>query len=325
MPWLTRLVGHRHRCRLSLLSYARNLRPQENALRPRPLARRLSAAALLALLGTSALAACRDTDTVGALGRIHRVGKIIIATDALYPPNEFKQGDEIVGFDIDLGTAIAKKLGVRAEFQDVKFDTILQALEEGKYDISLSSFSDTRERESRFDFVTYLSAGTMLMVPKDNPRHLRPDGLSLCGKKVAVERGTTQEEELSRKDVTKPDAGTRIDACRSGDKPAPIRLSYDDQAAANDALAKGDADASLTDSPSAAYGAKQSGGRIQCSGMPYATALYGVAIPKREAGLRDAVFKAMKSLMSDGAYQKLTGRWGLSTAAVPEAKINAAE
>jgi polar amino acid transport system substrate-binding protein len=259
------------------------------------------------------------------LGRVHRVGKIIIATDALYPPNEFKQGDQIVGFDVDLGTAIAQKLGVKAEFQDVKFDTILQALEEGKYDISLSSFSDTRERESRFDFVTYLSAGTMLMVPKGNPLHLRPDGLSLCGKKVAVERGTTQEEELSRKDVTKPDAGTRIDACRSGNKPAPIRLSYDDQAAANDALAKGDADASLTDSPSATYGAKRSGGRIQCSGMPYATALYGVAIPKREAGLRDAVFKAMKSLMSDGAYQKLTGRWGLSTAAVPEAKINAAE
>ncbi|MDN3357003.1 ABC transporter substrate-binding protein [Actinomadura sp. DC4] len=283
------------------------------------------AAALLTLLGTSALAACRDTGTTGALGRIHRAGKIIIATDALYPPNEFKQGDQIVGFDIDLGTAIAQKLGLKAEFQDVKFDTILQALEEGKYDISLSSFSDTRERESRFDFVTYLSAGTMLMVPKGNPRHLRPDGLSLCGKKIAVEKGTTQEEELSRKDVTRPDAGTRIDACRSADKPAPIRLSYDDQDAAGQALAKGEADASLTDSPSAVYGAKQSGGRIQCSGMPYATALYGVAIPKREADLRDSVFKAMKALMSEGTYKKLTERWGLTSGAVPETKINAAD
>jgi polar amino acid transport system substrate-binding protein len=276
------------------------------------------------LLGTSAVAACQDVDTIGALGRIHQTRKIIIATDALYPPNEFKQGDRIVGFDVDLGTAIAQKLGVKAEFQDVKFDTILQALEEGKYDISLSSFSDTRERESRFDFVTYLSAGTMLMVPKGNPRHLRPDGLSLCGKRIAVERGTTQEEELSRKDVTRPSAGARIDACRSGDKPAPIRMSYDDQAAATEALAKGQADASLTDSPSAVYGAKESGGRIQCSGMPYATALYGVAIPKRETGLRDAVFKAMKALMSDGSYQRLTGRWGLTSGAVPETKINAA-
>jgi polar amino acid transport system substrate-binding protein len=282
------------------------------------------AAALATLLGTPLAAACRDTGA-GALGRIQRAGKIIIATDALYPPNEFKQGDRIVGFDVDLGTAIARKLGVRAEFQDVKFDTILQALEEGKYDISLSSFTDTREREGRFDFVTYLSAGTMLMVPKGNPRHLRPDGLSLCGKKIAVEKGTTQEEELSRKDVTRPDAGVRIDTCRSGHMPAPIRMSYDDQAAANEALARGIADATLTDSPSAIYGAKESNGRIQCSGMPYATALYGIAIPKREAELRDGVFKAMKDLISDGAYQRLTGQWGLSSGAVPETRINAAE
>jgi polar amino acid transport system substrate-binding protein len=207
----------------------------------------------------------------------------------------------------------------------VKFDTILQALEEGKYDISLSSFTDTRERESRFDFVTYLSSGTMLMVPKGNPRRLRPDGLSLCGKRVAVEKGTTQEEELSRRDVTRPDAGTRIDTCRSSRKPAPIRLSYDDQAAANQALARGDADAVLTDSPSATYGAKQSGGRLECSGRPYATALYGVAIPKRQGDLRDAVYKAMKALISDGTYQRIIGRWGLSADAVPESRINAAE
>lgn len=207
----------------------------------------------------------------------------------------------------------------------MKFDTILQALEEGKYDISLSSFTDTRERESRFDFVTYLSTGTMLMVPKGNPRRLRPDGLSLCGKKVAVEKGTTQEEELSRKDVTRPDAGTRIDACRSSHKPTPIRLAYDDQAAANQALTNGDADAVLTDAPSAMWEAKQSGGRLECSGRPYATALYGIAIPKRQADLRDAVYKAMKTLISDGTYQRLTGRWGLSSDAVPESRINVAE
>jgi polar amino acid transport system substrate-binding protein len=285
----------------------------------------VAATALIGLLATPAITACRNTGTAGALGRVQRAGRIIIATDALYPPNEFKKGDQIVGFDVDLGTAIARKLGLKAEFQDVKFDTILQALDEGKYDISLSSFTDTREREGRFDFVTYLSAGTMLIVPKGNPRHLRPDGLSLCGKKIAVERGTTQEEELSRKDVTRPNAGTRIDACRSGDRPAPIRMSYDDQAAANDALTSGQADASLTDSPSAVYAAKESGGRIQCSGMPYGTALYGIAIPKRASDLRDAVFKAMKSLISDGTYRRLTGQWGVDSGAVPETRINAAD
>ncbi|GAA4503292.1 ABC transporter substrate-binding protein [Actinoallomurus oryzae] len=284
----------------------------------------MAAAAFIALLGVPATGACRNTST-GALGRIQRAGRILIATDALYPPNEFKRGDQIVGFDVDLGNALARKLGVRAEFQDVRFDTILQALDEGKYDISLSSFTDTRERESRFDFVTYFSAGTMLLVPKGNPRRLRPDGLSLCGKKIAVEKGTTQEEELSRKDATRPGTGTRIDACRSAGRPAPIRLSYDDQVAANEALAKGRADASLTDSPSAVYGAKESGGRLQCAGSPYRTGLYGVAVPKRSSDLRDAIFKAMKTLMSDGTYRRLTTQWGLTSGAVPDTRINAAE
>ncbi|MFB9833372.1 ABC transporter substrate-binding protein [Actinoallomurus acaciae] len=304
--------------------YAHTLRPQEDALFPRPIVRRAAAAAFIILLGIPAITACRNTST-GPLGGIQRAGRILIATDALYPPNEFKRGDQIVGFDVDLGTALARKLGVRAEFQDVRFDTILRALDQGKYDIGLSSFTDTREREGRFDFVTYLSAGTMLMVPKGNPRRLRPDGLSLCGKKIAVEKGTTQEEEISRKDVTRPGAGIRTDACRSAGRPAPIRLAYDDQEAANEALAKGEADASLTDSPAAIYGAKESGGRIECAGSPYATALYGIAIPKRASDLRDAIFKAMKTLMSDGTYRRLTAQWGLSTGAVPDTRINAAE
>lgn len=278
-----------------------------------------------ALLGSSALTACQDADATGSLGRIRHAKKIIIATDALYPPNEFKQGDRIVGFDVDLGTAVARKLGVTAEFQDVKFDTILQALEEGKYDISLSSFTDTQERESKFDFVTYLSTGTALLVPKGNPRHLRPDGLSLCGKRIAVERGTTQEEELSHKDVTRPQAGTRIDACQSGHRPGPIRMSYDDQTAANEALVKGDADAVLTDSPSAAYASTQPGSHVECSGQPYATALYGIAIPKQHDDLRNAVHQAMKDLISDGTYRRLTTRWGLSSGAVPETRVNAAQ
>ena len=280
------------------------------------------AAAALAL---TASACATDTTTTESGAKVIKDGQLTVCTSLPYEPFEFKQGDQIVGFDVDLGTAIARRLGVDAEFQDVKFDTILQALEEGKYDLSLSSFTDTRERESRFDFVTYLSAGTMLMVPKGNPRHLRPDGLSLCGKKVAVEKGTTQEEELSRKDATRPDAGTRVDTCRNAGKPVPIRMSYDDQDAANRALAGGDVDASLADSPSALYNAKQSGGRVECSGRPYATALYGIAIPKREGDLRDAVYKAMKDLISDGTYRRLTGRWGLTAEAVPESRINAAE
>jgi polar amino acid transport system substrate-binding protein len=319
------LGGYAEGCRLPFRPFSPYPpAPEEDALRPRPLSRRLTATGLAVVTGLLTLSACKDSGPVSALGRIRQADRIMIATDALYPPNEFKQGGHIVGFDIDLGTAIARKLGVTAEFQDVEFDTIVQALQQGKYDMSLSSFTDTRERESRFDFVTYLSAGTTLLVRKGNPKRLRPDDLSLCGRRVAVEKGTTQEDELTRKDVTQPGAGARIDACGAGHRPAPIRMSFDGQAAATEALAKGHADAVLAGSPSAVYGASRSAGRFEVSGRPYDAALYGVAVPKGQTDLRDAVFKAVKDLMSDGTYARMTGKWGLSGGAVGEPRINAA-
>src|SRR5438094_1289317 len=102
--------------------------PQGGTLRPRPLVRRFVAAGLTALTTTFVLSGCKDSDPATALGRVKKAGKIVIATDALYPPNEFKQGEHIVGFDVDLGDAIARKLGVKAEFQDVKFESIMPAL-----------------------------------------------------------------------------------------------------------------------------------------------------------------------------------------------------
>jgi polar amino acid transport system substrate-binding protein len=298
--------------------------PRGGALRPRPLARRLIATGLTALTAALALSACQNSDPAGALGRIKKADKIVIATDALYPPNEFKQGEQIVGFDVDLGTAIARKLGVKPEFQDVKFESIMPALSDGKYDISLSSFTDTKERESRFDFVTYLSAGTMLLVRKGNPKRLRPDDLSLCGRRIAVEKGTTQEEELTPQSAAKPNAGSRLAGCKTAHRPAPIPLSFDDQAAANAALAKGRADAVLADTPSVVYGARQAADRFEVSGQPYGTALYGIAVPKHHEDLRDAIRNAVKDLINDGVYRRLTDKWGISAGAIREPKINAA-
>ncbi len=293
-----------------------------------PLRRRSVAIGATVLAGALALSACNaKTTTRGgstALKTIKKHGKIVIATDASYAPNEFKQNGQIVGFDIDLGNAIAKKLGVQAEFQDVKFDNILPALQSKKYDIGMSSFTDNKQREASFDFVTYYSAGTGLMVKAGNPEKLMPDDLSLCGKKIAVEKGTTQEDELTPKSAAKPDAGARLDKCKQAGKPAPIKISLDDQNAANLALGNGRADAVLADSPVAAYAAKQSGGKFEIAGNAYDTAPYGIAIPKNENDLRDAILKAVKDLMSDGTYRQITDKWGISAGDITDPKVNGA-
>ncbi|WP_433181968.1 ABC transporter substrate-binding protein [Actinoallomurus sp. CA-150999] len=292
------------------------------------LRRRALGVGITVLATALAMSACNAKTTTrgskSALDTIKKNGKIVIATDASYAPNEFKQNGQIVGFDVDLGTAIAKKLGVKAEFQDVKFDNILPALQSKKYDISLSSFTDNKQREAAFDFVTYYTAGTGLMVKAGNPQKLSPDDLSLCGKKIAVEKGTTQEDELTPKSAAKPDAGARLDKCKQGGKPAPTRISLDDQNAANLALGNGRADAVLADSPVAAYAAKESGGKFVISGNAYDTAPYGIAIPKNENDLRDGILKAVKDLLSDGTYKQLTEKWGISQGAVTDPKVNGA-
>jgi polar amino acid transport system substrate-binding protein len=301
---------------------------EEDAVHTGPLRRRGIAVGITVIAGALALSACNaKTTTAGkknALDTIKKNGKIVIATDASYAPNEFKQNGQIVGFDIDLGSAIAKKLGVTANFQDVKFDNILPALQSKKYDISLSSFTDNKQREQSFDFVTYFSAGTGLMVKTGNPLKLSPDDLSLCGKKIAVEKGTTQEDELTPKSSAKPDAGSRVDKCKQGGKPAPVKVSLDDQNAANLALGSGRAEAVLADSPVAAYAAKESGGKFVIAGNAYDTAPYGIAIPKNENELRDAIQKAVKDLITDGTYKQLTDKWGISDGGITDPKVNGA-
>ncbi|GAA4636562.1 ABC transporter substrate-binding protein [Actinoallomurus vinaceus] len=292
------------------------------------LRRRALGAGITVLTAALAMSACNAKTTTrgskSALDTIKKNGKIVIATDASYAPNEFKQNGQIVGFDVDLGTAIAKKLGVKAEYQDVKFDNILPALQSKKYDIGMSSFTDNKQREATFDFVTYFTAGTGLMVKAGNPEKLAPNDLSLCGKKIAVESGTTQEDELTPKSAAKPDAGARLDKCKQGGKPAPTKISLDDQNAANLALGNGRADAVLADSPVAAYAAKESGGKFVIAGNAYDTAPYGIAIPKNENDLRDGILKAVKDLISDGTYKQLTEKWGISAGAVTDPKVNGA-
>jgi len=137
-------------------------------------------------------------------------GKIVVGSDASYAPNEFvdTDGTTIIGMDVDLGKAIGQKLGLEVEFQNSAFDGILPGIAAKKYELGMSSFTDNAEREKVVDMVTYFSAGTKLAVPKGNPEGIKID--DLCGKTVAVQRGTVQVDDLT----------ARSDTCTKAGKPA---------------------------------------------------------------------------------------------------------
>ena len=80
---------------------------------------------------------------------IRSKGALTVAADATYPPNEFlaPDGKTVTGMSADLAAALGKVTGIRVEFVNAPFDSILPGLAAGKYDLGISSFTDTKERE----------------------------------------------------------------------------------------------------------------------------------------------------------------------------------
>ncbi|MFD5391452.1 ABC transporter substrate-binding protein [Streptomyces sp. NPDC127074] len=267
---------------------------------------------------TSALPAPKADAKLAELVPAHlrNAGKVVIATDASYAPLEYKEADgRIVGVDVDLGNAIAAKLGLKADFQDAKFDAIIGGIQAKKYDMSISSFTDTKEREKSVDMVTYFSAGLAIAVKKGNPKDIDP--ARLCGVKVAVQTGTVSADEI--KDVRNP-------KCKAEGKPLIPNNGhrFELQTDVTTALVAGRDDAMISDSSVVAYTAKQSGGQIEQLGKRYAVDPSGIVLPKGDGRLTKAVQGALQALIDDGTYTKILTKWGVQSGAVTRAAVNGA-
>jgi polar amino acid transport system substrate-binding protein len=247
--------------------------------------------------------------------------KIIVATDASYAPNEYtlEGSDEIIGMDVDLGKAIGKTLGVEVEFVNASFDGILAGIQAGRYELGMSSFTDTKEREQTVDFVTYLEAGTSTMVRKCNPKNIESIQ-DLCGKKVGAENGTTQLDQLTQADVE----GSVVKACEEAGKEPPVAQGFPKQTDVNAALQANRIDAYMADSPVVDYAVKKTGNAFEKAGEDTDTAPYGIAIPKTGGTLKTAVQGAVQKLIDDGTYQEILDNWGVGGGAITEAKVNGA-
>ena len=247
-------------------------------------------------------------------GSVKANGTLTVAADATYAPNEFigTDGHTVVGLDADLAKALGQVLGLKVNVINATFATIIPGLASGKYDLGISSFTDTKEREKTVDFVTYFVAGTSFYVKSDGGPNIGSLA-DLCGRTVAVEQGTTQQA----------DAQAQAEKCKSVGKPGMTVQVFNDQNAVNLALSSGRAQVAMADSPVAAYQVKQSNGTFKVTGSPYGTAPYGIAIPKNN-GMADPILAAVKHLMSEGTYTKILGNWGVQGGAISNPALNAA-
>jgi polar amino acid transport system substrate-binding protein len=241
-------------------------------------------------------------------------GSLTVASEAQYAPNEFiaPDGHTVIGMDADLVHALAGEMGLTANIVNANFEAIIPGLAAGRYDLGASSFTDTKEREKTVDFVTYFTAGISFYAKASANPGVKTVA-DLCGKSVAVEKGTVEQEEATK----------QSGKCTSEKKPAVNVLTYPGQNPVNLAIISGRAQLGMVDSPVAAYQIKQTNGQLKLIGESYSFAPYGLAIPKH-SGLAAPVLAALKQLMANGTYLRILTKWGIQSGAISNPKINGA-
>ncbi len=254
----------------------------------------------------------KDDDIAAMLPEsVTKDGKLTVGMDTSYAPAEFlaEDGKTPIGFDVDIAKALANMFGLEAVPQTSNFDSIIPSIGT-KYDIGISSFTITPERMEAVDFVSMFKAGSTWVVKKGNPNKV--DTSDLCGLKIAVQTGTTQEEEVN----------AAAKQCKTDGKSEVQILSNKLQTDVTTNVATGKADVFYADSPVAGYAIAQTEDTLEALGEDVGVTKEAVAIKKGDSDTAKAVQAALQKLMDDGTYMKILKHWGVEAGAIDKAEIN---
>jgi His/Glu/Gln/Arg/opine family amino acid ABC transporter permease subunit len=244
-----------------------------------------------ALFGLLLLALPLQAAAESSLDRIRARGRLIIGTDATYPPFELKVGDRFEGFDIDLGNEIGRELGVRAEWQNINWDGIFGALKAGRVDLVISDvvITDARKKELAFSQPYFLSGQTIVRRKGDERIRSAKD---LPGKLVTVQQETTGQYAVERLGL-------------SGDRIRKFETMQD----ALLEVRNGRGDAAVGDLPALREMIRKGYPELEVTGGVFVHENYGVVLRRGEPELLAAVNQALDRIIADGRYAKIYGRW----------------
>jgi polar amino acid transport system substrate-binding protein len=292
--------------------------------------KKLFPAFIFFVLVSMLLAACAPAATPTAAAALVSVdpsvlaqkGRLLICSDIPYPPMEFFDANgNPTGSDIDLGTEIAKRLGLQAQIVNSVFDTIFAAVTSGKCDIILSDTNITADRQKQVSMIEYFQAGQSMLVAKGNPQNINAT-TDMCGQSVAVESGTTEVDYLQGTGDYKGN-GLPADCTKAGKKNPTVVIAQKDSDALQQ-LQAGKVVAYFTDSPVAGYYVTQHADQFQLTGQVVEPAAVGIGIPCGASDctsaplspLGQAVQTALKSMVTDGTYTKILTKYNLQSGAV---------
>lgn len=222
--------------------------------------------------------------------RIKESGKLVVATDATYPPMEYvNENKEIVGYDIDVAKEIADSLDVELEIKNVAWDNIFDTLRAGEVDLIISSVTIKPERAKTMRFSNpYFNAGQIIIVSQGNTDIASEE--SLDGKKIGVQEKTTSEEEALK--------------LTSSDKV----ISYADYTITPEDLLGEKLDAIIIDYPAGKSLVKDNPG-LKIVGEPFTDEFYGVASHLDNIDLSNFVNSVISKLKRSNYLSELEDTW----------------
>jgi polar amino acid transport system substrate-binding protein len=239
-------------------------------------------------------------------------GKVTMAADLHYPPTSFLAEDNKtpIGYNVDIATLLGKTLGLEVEVKNVTWDNVIPGIASGRYDFTATNMTPTPERLEVLDMVTYWAPGSSLIVQKGNPLDLSIADESVCGKKIAVMTGSSQQQDYLPL--------ISEDCVAAGQDPVEEVALGNVEGALTQLVSKR-IDGVFSDTSQLAWAAKQQPQSFELLSPQYVkevgndTAALGL---EKNSPLTPALHAAMQSLMDSPAYQAALDRWGLGAGAI---------
>jgi polar amino acid transport system substrate-binding protein len=226
-------------------------------------------------------------------------GALVVGTSPGPVPFTYRAGDDqVTGADLDLTRELAERLGLQMQVETTDFEGVITGVAGGTFDVGASGIFNTEPRREVVDFVDYLRGGTQWAVPAGS----KIDPARACGLRVLAITGSVQ---------AKVDVPERSRSCtRKADPPLSLtEVTSSDEASV--LLLRGEADAFIADAPVVAHLVGMSKGRIVTAGAAYDPQTYGLVVSRDSPGLREALNMALASMIRDGTYARIMGKWGL--------------
>ena len=251
--------------------------------------KKLFAICLSVLLLMSMFTACTPAEE----GYTLKAGKLIMSTNAEFPPYEMKNDSgDFIGIDVEIAQAIAAKLGLELEIDDMSFDAALMAVQQGKSDMVMSGVSVTDKRKLVMDFSNSYATSTIVVIVKEGS-DVTLDNMG--EKMIGEQRGTTGYIYAS-------------DTPENGGYGEDHVIAFETDAAAIEALKNGQIDCVIIDNAPAEEHVKANPGLTILDGE-WVQEEYAIGLPKGNAELKDAINKALAELKADGTLDAIVAKY----------------